>query len=130
MKESRYFRGVAAALAVYMLFLSGLPAVQASMISTTDLIVEQQVSVDREYLVSAFDREDVRLALKQRGVDIAKARERVASLTDEEVAIMKQRIDDVPAGGSALGTVAIIFLVLLFTDIMGWTDIFPFVNKK
>ena len=35
-----------------------------------------------------------------------------------------------PAGGSALGTIAVVsliaFLVLLFTDIMGYTDIFPF----
>ena len=42
-------------------------------------------------------------------------------------------IDPLPAGGDALGVILgvalIVFLVLLITDIMGYTDIFPFVKK-
>jgi len=34
-----------------------------------------------------------------------------------------------PAGGSFVGAVVLVFLVLLFTDIMGWTDVYPFVKK-
>jgi UPF0716 family protein affecting phage T7 exclusion len=38
-----------------------------------------------------------------------------------------------PAGGDALGVVVgaavLIFLILLVTDILGLTDIFPFVKK-
>ncbi len=52
---------------------------------------------------------------------------RVAALSDDEAAQLAARLDELPAGGSDVLSVAlIIFLVLLFTDIMGWTKIFPF----
>lgn len=130
MKKSRYFRSIALVLAAYMLFFTVQPVVQAAMISTTDLVTERQISMDRQSLIAALDRDDVRLALTRRGVDTNMAKERIASLTDEEVALMKQRMDEMPAGGSAAGVLLVVFLVLLFTDLMGWTDIFPFVKKK
>jgi hypothetical protein len=39
-------------------------------------------------------------------------------------------MDEMPAGGSIVGAAVLIFLVLLVTDIVGWTDVYPFVNKK
>ena len=54
----------------------------------------------------------------------------VASMTPEEVRSMNQKIDELPAGGSRLpGAPVLVFPVLLFTDIMGFTDVFPFVEK-
>jgi hypothetical protein len=68
--------------------------------------------------------------LIERGVDPAMAVARVASMTPEEVRRMNQIIDELPAGGSSLpGAAVLVFLVLLFTDIMGFTDVFPFVKK-
>lgn len=67
------------------------------------------------------------------GLDKAMAKARVDGLTDEEVARVVQRLDQLPAGGDAFGAVifsaVFIFLVLLVTDIMGFTDVFPFVKK-
>jgi len=41
-------------------------------------------------------------------------------------------MDQLPAGGSAIGTIVgaavLIFLVLLITDILGFTHVFSFVN--
>jgi hypothetical protein len=58
---------------------------------------------------------------------------RVDSLTDQEVHSLAGKLDELPAGGDGLGTVLgialIVFLVLLFTDIMGWTSVFPFTKK-
>jgi hypothetical protein len=39
-------------------------------------------------------------------------------------------MDALPAGGDALGVALIVFLVLLFTDIMGYTKIFPFTRSS
>ena len=36
------------------------------------------------------------------------------------------RIDTLPAGGEILGAIVLIFLVLLLTDILGFTKVFPF----
>jgi hypothetical protein len=51
-------------------------------------------------------------------------------MTDEEVRALNQKMDEMPAGSGVVGAVVLVFLVLLITDIVGWTDVFPFVNKK
>jgi hypothetical protein len=54
-------------------------------------------------------------------------------LSDSEAIAIADQIEQLPAGGSAIGVIIgaalIIFLVLLVTDILGYTDVFPFVNK-
>ena len=43
------------------------------------------------------------------------------------------KLRELPAGGNAvgafIGAALIVFLVLLLTDILGYTDVFPFVKK-
>jgi hypothetical protein len=94
------------------------------------MVATEQSRISREYLVNSFEREDVRTALTSQGVDLEMAKQRVASMTDEEVRALNQRMDEMPAGGSIVGAAVLIFLVLLVTDIVGWTDVYPFVNKK
>ena len=85
---------------------------------------------DRERLAGLLDRGDVQQRLQEFGVDPADARARVAALSDQEAARLAAEIDTLPAAGSDLLTVAlIVFLVLLLTDIMGYTKIFPFTRS-
>ena len=116
-------------LIIAMIYLSGLSSVNAVMITGTDLVMQQQDQQARDRLLQLLDRQEVKDALMERGVDPAMAAKRVASMTAEEVRIMNQKMDEMPAGGDILGVAVLVFLVLLFTDIMGWTDVFPFVKK-
>ena len=52
-------------------------------------------------------------------------------LTDKTVSFFSRRRppDELPAGGDLLGAAVLIFLVLLFTDIMGYTKVFPFTRS-
>jgi hypothetical protein len=50
---------------------------------------------------------------------------RVAALTDDEAAQLAGRIDSLPAGG-ILGLILLVFIILLVTDILGLTKVFPF----
>jgi hypothetical protein len=113
-----------------MLFVSVQPAVNAAIVSTSDLVATEQSQIGREYLMNALEREEVRTALTSQGVDLEMAKQRVSSMTDEEVRALNQKMDEMPAGGGVVGALVLVFLVLLFTDIMGWTDVFPFVNKR
>jgi hypothetical protein len=126
----RRCRFLTAFLAVSILFVSVQPAVNAAIVSTSEMVATEQSRISREYLVNSFEREDVRTALTSQGVDLEMAKQRVASMTDEEVRALNQRMDEMPAGGSIVGAAVLIFLVLLVTDIVGWTDVYPFVNKK
>jgi hypothetical protein len=102
--------------------------VQAGMVGTAQALAAEQGRVDRDELVSLLEREDLQRQLSALGVDVQHAQERVAALTDAEVARINQRVAELPAGASALGVVLFVFIVLIITDALGFTDIFAFVR--
>jgi hypothetical protein len=108
-----------------------LPAAHAGMIGTEAVVNAAQVQQDRERLRDVFNRDDVKAQLIARGVDPAQVQARVDSLTDEEVQSLSGKINQLPAGGdSFLGALVFVFIVLLITDILGFTNIFPFVKHQ
>ena len=137
MKNRRPSRWLAAALAASISFAGTVHTAQAAMIGTEQVATAQgMISADlsaaenRAMLNALLEREDVVAALTERGVDVQQARERVAALADAEVTMLAQQIDQAPAGAaSALGVVLTIFVVLLVTDILGFTRIFPFTRS-
>jgi hypothetical protein len=58
------------------------------------------------------------------GVDPAEVNGRLAALTDAEIAVLAQKLDQLPAGGDALAVLGIVFLVLLVLELTGTIDIF------
>jgi hypothetical protein len=110
--------------------ISWAPA-HAEMLST-DKILKQ--NLDIEPLSILLDRSDLRKQLETMGVKSEEAKKLIDSLSDREIAEIANCMDQMPAGGSVLGTLVsatlLVFLVLLFTDILGYTDVFPFVNKN
>lgn len=115
-------------LMISMLSLSlWVPNAQAGMIGSEQVIASQ--AAQRERARAVFDRQDVREQLQALGVDADAARARVDALTDNEVATINGKIDSLPAGGGIVGAVVFVFLVLLITDILGFTKVFPFTKS-
>lgn len=109
--------------------MASLP-VQAMVMTTEEVTAPlQQVSAERARVADLLARADVQAGLARYGVSPEQAAARVAALSDEEVLQLNQRFDEVPAGGSVLGVIVFIFLVLLVTDILGLTKIFPFTRS-
>jgi hypothetical protein len=100
--------------------------VHAALISTNQIVNASQVTQSREHLRAFLQRQDVRNMLQQRGVDANAALARVDAMTDSEVQTAASQIDKLPAGGDVLATIVLVFFVLLVTDILGLTKIFPF----
>lgn len=117
------FRRLIARLLIVSLAGLGLPLpAQAGMVPT-----ESAVSgAERARVAEFFDRQDVQLQLQARGVSADEVKARVAALTDDEVSQLANRVDSLPAGGQILGILLTIFIVLLITDILGFTKVFPF----
>jgi len=114
--ELPMFRRLIASLLVACIALP-LPA-QAGMIAT---------DAEREHVALVLERADVQARLVTLGVDPAAVRARVAALNDDEVAALAARIDTLPAGGAdIIGALLLVFIVLLITDILGLTKVFPF----
>jgi hypothetical protein len=106
---------------------------QATLVSTEQVAASQGVhsaTAQRAHLNETLSRADVAQALAERGVSVEQARVRVAALTDDEVATVAQTLDTAPAGASdVLGVIVTIFVVLLITDILGFTKVFPFTRS-
>jgi hypothetical protein len=99
---------------------------QAGMLGTESALAATQ----RGEISRLLDRADVQARLETYGVKSADVKARVAALTDDEVAQLAAKIDGLPAGGeSIIGALLIIFIVLLITDILGFTKIFPFTKS-
>ncbi|MBI3778965.1 MAG: PA2779 family protein [Gammaproteobacteria bacterium] len=105
-----------------------LPAAHAGMVGTETVINAAQVQQDRERLHQVLNRDEVKSQLIARGVDPSQVQARIDSLTDQEVQSLSGKIDKLPAGGDALDLLVFIFIVLLITDILGFTNVFPFVK--
>lgn len=100
----------------------------AGMVGTEQLLVAEQVQMDRVQLLATLSRADVKQQLSDMGVDPLQAAERVARMTDAEIAALSQGLGDLPAGSGVLGAVVLIFVVFIITDVIGATDIFPFIR--
>ncbi len=104
----------------------------AVMIATETVRDMSRGQEARAQIKQLLMREDVRQALVNQGIDPGEAGARIDSLSDPEAIAVADKLDQLPAGSGALEVFLIVslvaFLVLLITDILGYTDIFPFVK--
>jgi len=108
-----------------------VPVAQAELVATDRIEGAGQAWLPaRERLGSLLDRTDVRAALERHGVSADDARARVNALSDDEVERVAARFDSLPAAGNGFESVLwigfLVFVILLVTDILGFTKVFSF----
>mgnify|MGYP001810205678 FL=1 len=124
-------RFLSAFLATAVLFTGSIQAVQAAMISTEQVAqsaITSKGDQDRANIVNMLSRDEVQAELVARGIDPTEAKSRVAALTDEEASSLSSQFDKAPAGG-IIGAILLVFFVLLVTDILGFTKVYPFTRS-
>ena len=127
-------RRLALALAMGLFLLTGpIDVARAALITTEQALAGEAAAGDRDRVAAFLARGDVRAQMVALGVDPAETAQRVAGQSDAEVHRIAGHLDQLPAGQSAIGAVIgaalFIFLVLLITDLLGLTDVFPFVRN-
>ena len=102
-------------------------SVFAAMVGTEVVLVNQDTQYVRENVRAFLDRQEIQSLLSAGGIDPGEAKNRVDSLSDAEVRQIADKIEQLPAGRSFSGTLVylliIAFLVLLITELLGYTDI-------
>lgn len=123
-------------LAAFGLLSLHMPVAQAGMIAPSTYAqqdIQQGVASDAHRQLQQFlARDEIRAELVKLGVDPAQAQARVETLSDQEAQLAAERLQQLPAGGDGggiVGAIVFIFLVLLLTDLLGLTDVYPFVKK-
>lgn len=133
-------RPLTALLLAAVMFITSLPlnVAKAGMVSTQTLIEQQNADAtaaaedetSRERIRDLLAREDVRVEMIALGISSDEAEARIASLTDQEVADIAGRLDQLPAGegvGTILIIIFVVFGVAVLMDALGLLNIFPFV---
>jgi len=134
MLQSRKLTAIVSKVLITLLLLTAGPyqMAYAKMISTGDAANLQRVETSRAFMDSFMTRSDVRAELTNMGIPAEEAAARVNGLSDAEIISLSDTIQDSPAGASAVGVIVgaavLIFLVLLVTDLTGYTNVYNFTN--
>lgn len=129
MQDSSFMRWTSRVMIVLMTCMAMPLTANAAMVET-DVVVDHALAEQgRAKIMALVNREDVRAQLEVRGVTTEQAQTRVDALTDDEAMQIAGKLDQLPAGGDILGTAVFIFIILLVTDILGFTKIFPFTRS-
>lgn len=128
-QHSGFMRWTSRVMIVLMTWMAMPLTANAAMVETGVVVDQALAEQGRAKIMAWVNREDVRAQLEARGVTTEQAQARVNALTDDEALQISGNLDRLPAGGDILGTAVFIFLVLLVTDILGYTKIFPFTRS-
>ncbi|MGA8179253.1 MAG: PA2779 family protein [Desulfobacterales bacterium] len=136
MKNLRKRAKLVSVLLTLLLIMMTVPyqAVFAEMIGTERVISQVNGQKARDYLNQILVRKDVQSSLISYGIDPMEAKARIDSLSDAEVQKLYSHFKNLPAGGSdfgvIIGALLVVFVVLLVTDILGYTNVFTFVKHR
>jgi len=131
----RVAKPVCLILAIYVFMISGPhQAAMAAMVGTETVLDAARVQNARELVRNLMAREDIQTALVNQGIDPQEARARAEALSDAEAVRLADTVESLPAGGMnafgiIVGTLLIVFIILLITDILGYTSVFPFTRR-
>lgn len=113
-----------------LVFVGFTQSVQAAIVGTEQVVTAVAAEQNRAKVAATFERADVQAELQKMGISADEARARVAAMSDAEAASVANKIDSLPAGGDGIvGTIVFLFVLLLVTDILGLTKVFPFTKS-
>lgn len=128
-QQSSFMRWTSRLMMLCMLSLVVPSSAFAGMVDTDKAVDHALVDQGRAKIMALVEREEVRTQLLFHGVTADQAKARVNALTDDEVLQVSGKLDQLPAGGDVLGLLFTVFIVLLVTDILGFTKVFPFTRS-
>lgn len=112
MKKS-LFLGTTMLLSSFALTTAVVPTAQADIVSTADVVAEQQSGWNRAQLVEQLHRDEVREQLVRYGVNPDDAIARVDAMTDAEVLELTAHLDELPAGAGISVSTTVILIALI-----------------
>ena len=112
---------------ILLLLMSALnqPA-GAAMVGTEKLLISDRNQKTRSYLQQMMFRKDIREALVACGIELQEAQTRIDSLTDLEIELIFNNLNDLPAGGvDATFVLILVGVIVVLTLIVEYTSAVP-----
>ena len=112
-----------------LLIIMPMAPLQAAIIGNETIINQAPSALTRDNMQELLGQESARQQLQAWGISPELITARINRLTDAELARINQEADTLKAGGTnVLGILLIIFIVFVITDVIGATNIFPFIR--
>lgn len=124
----RGFKVLTIWFSAFAFLLAGAASVNAGVVSNATVIANAQSDISRAQLIQWLNRDDVSKQMKAMGVDQTDVESRINVMTADELAQFNQQVDDMPAGSGVVGIIVLFLVIFIITDIIGATDIFPFIH--
>lgn len=118
---------------LFILFVAGFFAASvnsayADVIPSDNVIAEQQRLYNKQQILDMVDSQQVHDQLIALGVSPADARNRIANMTDAELAEFQRQMDELPAGQGVVSAIVTVLVVIALLDVLGVTDVYPFIR--
>ena len=114
---------------VFLMVSTFYQSASAAMIGTEKLLTAGRHQESRDYLHQLMERQQIKGVLIAQGIDPEEAKQRIESLTDEEIALVAHKLDDLEAGRGVfifsmiiIGVIVAAFIIFNYTSV---TDVFP-----
>ena len=119
----RSIRRNSQAIGVAMIILTLMTAVPyqtalAALIGTETVLDAANGTETRDRVKGFLAREDVRALFIAQGIDPQEAQARIDSLTDSEVDKISRQIEQLPAGGDAIGLIIGLLIIVLLVIVI------------
>jgi hypothetical protein len=120
-------------IGVYMLsvllLVAAMPrTAQAGIIEMQSALAATGRAENLSRVERVLGQEQVQDRLKAMGVEKSVIDQRLAALSDAELASFAERLESSPAGGGVIEVLGVVFLVLLVLEVVGVIDIFKTVG--
>lgn len=125
----RQIKKLVSYLSVVAIFSMQATPLHAAMVNNDDLLKQVQHDISVKQVVAMLERDEVQSKLTAMGINPTSAKIRISQMNDAEIIELRQNLDEMPAGSGAVSVLLTVFIVLVITDMLGATDVFPFVKN-
>ena len=114
---------------ILVIMMAGLSSAytQAAMVPTSEMINANGASYSTQELQAALASDELKQQLADLVLSAYELKDRISSLTAEEIQQLNIQLAEQPAGG-VLGVLLTILVIFIVTDMLCATDIFGFVK--
>lgn len=110
-----------------MVLVFGMGQATAGVYSSDQVVAQQQHQYSKQQVLSFVDSAEVQQKLIELGVSPDDAKQRIAAMTTAELDALNNELNDMPAGG-IVGVIITVLVVVAVLDLMGITDVYPFIR--
>ena len=99
----------------------------AGLYGSEDVVAQQQHQYSQQQVLAFVDSAEVQQKLIELGVSPDDAKQRIAAMTTAELDALNNQLNEMPAGG-IVGTIVTVLVVIAVLDLLGVTDVYPFIR--